>query len=90
MPHVQIPATLRPLTANQAAIEIDGVSVGQVLDQLIEQFPQLQPHLFAHQHRLHSYVNLFVDGESIRDLEQLDTPIGPHQTLLILPALAGG
>jgi molybdopterin converting factor small subunit len=90
MPKIQISATLRPHVGGLAVIEVDGETVGALLQQLVWQFPELEARLFSRPGQIHSYVNLFIDGQSIRDLEQIDTPIGPQQTLLILTALSGG
>lgn len=90
MPKIQIPATLRPQLGGQSTIEIEGETVGSMLEQLVQQFPEVETRLFSLPGQIHGYINLFIDGQSIRDLQQMDTPIGPHQTLLILTALSGG
>lgn len=90
MPKIQIPAALRPHAGGLAVLEYSGESVGDLLHQLVETFPELEPRLFSQPGQIHSYVNLFVDGQSTRDLYQLDTPVAPHQTLLVLTALSGG
>jgi molybdopterin converting factor small subunit len=90
MPKIQIPATLRPQVEGLAQVEAEGETVGALLKQLGLQFPALESSLFSQTGQLHSYLNLFIDGRSIRDLKHLDTPIGPQQTLLIVTPLSGG
>lgn len=90
MARIHLPANLRTHTGNQSTIELDAVTVRQLIDGLIERYPDVGPFLRGETGQLHSYVNMFVDQQSVRDLNEMDTPIGPHQTLLILTALSGG
>lgn len=90
MARIHLPANLRTHTGHQSMIEVDAVTVSQLIDGLIERYPDIGPFLRGESGQLHPYVNLFVDQQSVRDLNELDTPIGPHQTLLILTALSGG
>lgn len=90
MPQIQIPASFRSSTEGHSAIALDGDNVAALLAGLVGRFPKLQSSLFNQAGELHSYVNLFVDGQSIRDLQLLETPVMNHQTLLILAALSGG
>lgn len=90
MARIHLPANLRAHTGQQSTIELDAVTVSQLIDGLIERYPDIGPFLRGESGQLHPYVNLFVDQQSVRDLNEMDTPVGPHQTLLILTALSGG
>jgi molybdopterin converting factor small subunit len=81
---------MRPLAGDLAVIEQSGDTVGQVLQNLTRQYPQLKPRILAEDGHVQSYVNIFVDDQSIRDLGQLDTPLHADSEVLILAALAGG
>ena len=88
--HISIPSNLRPHTSQLAKIEVEGSVVGPALQQLCAAHPDLRPKLFASDAELHSFINVFVNSRSIRDLDGLATPLAEGDTLLIVPALAGG
>ncbi len=90
MARIHLPANLRAHAGHQSTIKLDAVTVSQLIDELIERYPDIGPFLRSESGQLHPYVNLFVDQQSVRDLNEMDTPIGPNQTLLILTALSGG
>ncbi len=90
MARVQLPANLRMLVGKYGALELEGQTVGELVRNLVGQYPELQNQLFGSNGQLHSYVNIFVDQQNIRELRQLDTPVEPQQTVLVLTALAGG
>jgi adenylyltransferase/sulfurtransferase len=90
MPQVRIPASLRPHVDHKTVVFADGATVGCVLQNLVQAYPSLESALLNPNQQLHSYLNLFVDEDNIRDLQQLETVVAPHQTILIVPALAGG
>lgn len=90
MPKVNLTATLRQFAGQQSVIELDGLTVNELIRQLIARFPALESHLLDDTGKLHSHVNLFVDHQSIRDAAGIETPVGPGQTLLIHTALSGG
>lgn len=78
------------LVGQHGTLELEGQTVGDVVRNLISVYPAIGSHLFGDGEQLHSWVNIFVDQQNIRDLNQLETPMAPNQTLLILTALAGG
>lgn len=90
MARVQLPANLRMLIGQHGALEIPGATAGEVVHQLVSKFPDLHSQLFNDRGQLHSYVNVFIEQQSIRELNHLETPIEPQSKLLILTALAGG
>jgi molybdopterin synthase sulfur carrier subunit len=85
---VRIPPTLREETQGQAALEADGDTVGELLDDLTSRFPQLRERIYD-DGRLASFVNVYVGGEDIRTREGLETPVSGG-TVILLPAMAGG
>lgn len=90
MPQIHIPALLRTHVDNQTVVKAAGSTVDEVLQQLFHQYPELEPALMSQPQKLHPSMNLFIDETNIRDLQQLASHISPHQSLLIVPALAGG
>jgi len=89
MAAVRIPPTLRAEVGGARELEARGETVGEVLDDLVERYPPLEPQLLAGG-LLASFVNVFLGGEDIRTLDGLDTPVSQGQTIILLPAMAGG
>jgi len=87
---VRIPTPLRPFTGHQAAVTLEGATVGEVLSQLTTTYSDLRPHLYDKDGRLRSFVNVYVNDEDIRYLGREATPIGAADTVSIVPSVAGG
>ncbi len=89
MPSIKIPTPLRAYTENEASVSADGNTVGEVLNNLVGQYPDLQPHLFNGK-ELRNFVNIFIDDEDIRFLDGLETEVDDSDSLRIIPSIAGG
>lgn len=68
----------------------DGSSVGEILRSVAQSHPDTESQLFAPDGQLNRYVNVYLNDEDVRVLEGLDTSVGEGDTLVILPAMAGG
>jgi molybdopterin synthase sulfur carrier subunit len=90
MAQLKIPSPLRTYASGQSIVEVTGNTVGEVMDSLVEQHPDLRQHLFNGQQDLRPFVNLYLNSEDIRHLQNLDTPIQPDDRLMIVPSIAGG
>ncbi len=86
---VKIPTQLRLATDGEAVAEVDGSTVGEVLDALYERFAELRSRI-AEDGGLRRFVNVYVEGEDIRFLAGLETPVSDGDEVTILPAVAGG
>ena len=87
---VKIPTQLRAVTGGEAETEVeDAATVGEVLDGLYERYDGLRDRI-AVDGDLRRFVNVYVQGEDIRFLEGLDTPVEDGDEVTILPAVAGG
>ena len=86
---VKIPTQLRSATGGESVATVDGSTVGEVLDALYERFDELRSRI-AEDGGLRRFVNVYVDGEDIRFLEGLETPVSDGDEVTILPAVAGG
>jgi molybdopterin converting factor small subunit len=89
MAQIKIPTPLRVYTDNQAQIDVQGQTVGAALDSLVEQYPELKPHLFQDD-KLRNFVNVFIGDEDIRFLDGTETEIEVDSSLRIIPSIAGG
>ena len=87
---VSIPTALRQFANGQDTVELTGRDIGEVLDQLTSQHPQLKKHLFTDDGQLRNFVNVFVNEDNIRDREKLKTPLADNDEVTIVPAVAGG
>jgi adenylyltransferase/sulfurtransferase len=87
---ILIPTPLRPYTGHQAAVEVEGRTVGEILEHLTERHVDLRPHLFRDDGRLRSFVNLYVNDEDIRQLGGEGTVVSERDTVSIVPSVAGG
>jgi molybdopterin converting factor small subunit len=89
MTRVRIPPMLRPDVGGARELEADGDTVGDVIENLVEQYPQLRTQLYENGN-LGSFVNVYLGGEDVRTLEGLETPVRQDATVILLPAMAGG
>src|SRR5256884_1259536 len=87
---VLIPTPLRPFVGGRDTVELEGGSVGELLDRLTGEHAALKPHLFATDGRLRSFINVYVNDRDIRQLSQRQTPVKPGDTISIIPSIAGG
>lgn len=87
---VKIPPVLRPSTGGEKEISAAGSSVGDVLKSVVESYPDTERQLFGPDGGLNRYVNVYLNDEDVRVLEGLDTAVEDADTVMILPAMAGG
>jgi sulfur-carrier protein len=90
MATIRIPPVLRPSVGGDREVSADGANVGEVLRSLAGAHPETQDQLFGSDGDLNRYVNVYLNDEDVRVLGGLDTPVGEGDTLVILPAMAGG
>jgi sulfur-carrier protein len=87
---VRIPPVLRTATGGAKSVQVAGATVREVLDGLVAVYPGLAAQLLAGDGELNRFVNVFLNDTDVRHLQALDTPIGEADTLVLLPAMAGG
>jgi molybdopterin converting factor small subunit len=90
MPTVKIPPVLRARTDGQAEVPAPGETVGEVLEALATAHPDTRDQLFGGDGALNRYVNVYLNDEDVRVLDGLDTAVADADTVVILPAMAGG
>jgi molybdopterin converting factor small subunit len=90
MSTVFIPAVLRPAVGGVKSLELDGVTVGELVHSLLERYPGLGGQLLTPDGELNRYVNVYVNGQDVRYLDGLATPAGERDEVRLLPAMAGG
>lgn len=87
---VRLPTVLRAQADGQSTVEVEGFTVREVLDSLVEAHPGLAANILDETGELRKFVNVYVDDEDIRFLDRLDTPVADGDEVAILPAVAGG
>jgi molybdopterin converting factor small subunit len=90
MATIKIPPVLRPSTSGEKEVNASGDDVGTILRALAEAHPQTESQLFGPDGGLNRYVNVYLNDEDVRVLDGLETEVGADDTLVILPAMAGG
>ncbi len=89
MANIKIPTPLRPFTGNQPQVNVNGTTVGEALNDLTQQYPELRQHLFKDD-ELRNFVNVFLGEEDIRFINGMDTELEVGDSLRIIPSIAGG
>lgn len=87
---ILIPTALRGFVDKQNSVELDGRTVGELLDTLATTYTDLRKHLYTEDGQLRSFVNVYVNDEDIRYLDKGETPLEPGDVVSIVPSIAGG
>ena len=87
---VRIPTPLRRFTAGSEEVSVSGNTIGMVVEDMEQKFPGVKERLCDEQGRVRRFVNIYVNGDDIRFLNSLDTPVKDGDEVSIVPAIAGG
>ena len=87
---VRIPSVLRAAAGGNKELELAGASVGDVVNGLVTEYPSLRGQLLTDDGELNRFVNVYVNGQDVRYLDGLATPVGERDEVRLLPAMAGG
>ena len=87
---VRIPTALRPQVGDQESHAVAGDTVGTVLDTMNSDYPEFGKKLFKTEGEINRFINVYVNDEDIRFMENLQTPVKPGDEVSIVPAIAGG
>lgn len=90
MATIRIPPVLRAQTGGQTEVEAGGANVGEVLRALTAEHPDTEAQLFGPEGDLNRYVNVYLNDEDVRVLDGLETAVSDGDTVIIMPAMAGG
>jgi molybdopterin synthase sulfur carrier subunit len=90
MAQVRIPTPLRKYTGGAEAVQADGATVAALVADLDKRHPGIRDRICDESGAVRRFVNIFVNGEDIRFLQQLGTPVKAGDELSIVPAIAGG
>lgn len=87
---VRIPPVLRASAGGAKQVEVGGATVGEVIASLVAEYPGLRGQLLTPEGELNRFVNVYLEGQDVRYLQERATPVGERDTIIILPAMAGG
>jgi sulfur-carrier protein len=90
MAKILIPTPLRQYVDKRDSVEVSGATVGEALNALTAQHPELKKHLYNDEGKLRSFVNVYVSDEDIRYMNKDATPVKDTDTISIVPSIAGG
>jgi sulfur-carrier protein len=90
MTAVRIPPVLRAQVGGLKQVDVPGDTVGDVIDSLLGQYPSLREQLLTPEGTLNRFVNVYVNGRDVRYEQELATPVSAADTVVLLPAMAGG
>jgi len=84
---ILLPTALQRYAENKEQLEVSGTTVGEALQSVIAQVPQLAKHLFDAQGQIRTFVNVYLGDDDTRYLQGSATPLKDGDTLTIVPAL---
>jgi molybdopterin converting factor small subunit len=90
MSTVVIPTVLRPQVGGVKSLDLDGDSIRSIVAALVDRHPGLKGQLLTDEGELNRFVNVYVNGQDVRYLQGLDTPVEARDEVRLLPAMAGG
>ncbi|MDR2782763.1 MAG: MoaD/ThiS family protein [Treponema sp.] len=88
---IQIPTALRGFTDRRREVAVEATTVGVALAALAQTYPDIKQHLYQEGGtELRSFINVFVGDTNIKKLKGFDTPVPDGETIMLVPAIAGG
>ena len=87
---IRIPAPLRFLTEKKDIVNIEATTIKEAVDALIDIYPELKTRIYKEDGIINRFMNIYLNEEDIRFLQNLDTPIKENDTISLLSAIAGG
>lgn len=88
--NIRIPTPLRKLTGEREVVQADGATVGELLLSLDASFPGLKDRICDEEGNVRRFVNVYLNDEDIRFLDEKATPVKDGDEISIVPAIAGG
>ena len=87
---LRIPSPLRRFTNSQSTLDVNGDNVQKVLEELFDAHPDIKKHLVEDDGSLRNFVNIFINGEDIRQKGGMDAEVSDESDVRIIPSIAGG
>lgn len=87
---ILVPTPLRQYAGKQATVEVTANTVGEALNSLTSSYPELRRHLYNEEGKLRAFVNVYLNDDDVRYLQNEQTAVKHGDTLSIIPSIAGG
>ncbi len=87
---IRLPTALRAFADKQEKITVAATTVGGALDEMFKKHDRLKQQIMGNDGKLRSFVNVYINDDDARDKQGLATPVKEGDTILIVPAIAGG
>ncbi len=87
---VRIPAPLQKLTQNQAEVKANGANIRELIEDLEKKFSGIEERIYDETGKIRRFINIYVNEEDVRFLQQEETPLKDGDEVSIIPAIAGG
>jgi molybdopterin synthase sulfur carrier subunit len=87
---VNIPTPLRGLTENKDVVSAEGATISELIDNLDKSYPGIKARIVDDAGNLRRFVNIYINGEDVRFLQDKETAVGANDEVSIVPAIAGG
>jgi sulfur-carrier protein len=87
---IRLPTVLRPAASGRSVVNVDGATIGEVLESLEQSYPAIAGQVLTNDGSLHRFVNVYINDDDVRYLDKLDTKVADDDVVSILPAVAGG
>ena len=87
---ILVPAALRAYTERQAEIEVEGSTAGEAIADLAAKYPDIRKHIYKDDDNLRDFINVFIGDTNIKELNGLKTQIKDGDSVMLVPAIAGG
>ena len=90
MAQIKIPTPLRSLTNDEDTVAVNAPNLKELIAQMENSYPGIGERLLDENNELRRFVNIFINGEDVRFLDGLDSPVRDADEVSIVPAVAGG
>jgi molybdopterin converting factor small subunit len=90
MSKIHIPTPLRQYVGKQSTVDVKATTVAEAMNALVAQHPEVRRHLYTEEGKLRAFVNLYVNDEDIRYLQNETTAVKEGDNISIVPSIAGG
>lgn len=90
MANVRFPNVMKFYVGNQAEFSVDAALVSELIERIVEQYPNVKSHLVDSKGALRRHFNIFVNGLHIRDLDGMDTKLKADDKVILMASAAGG
>lgn len=90
MATVYVPTPLRRLTSGQSKVDVDGATIGALIQSVEAQYPGVAEKVLDGDGNIKRFINIFLNDDEVGSLQGLETPVGENDKISIVPAMAGG